>query len=148
MACTFVVCTLLGCSHAPDSIKVFWPGNQVFPWSMFCLSEYESKAKTLKISPDEAYKIASGWAVSNGNRRVIWIGLPPLIVGDCYVFTRPRKSWNSDVLLDGYFLNGITSNLEYRATAIRLRGGQKTICPKDLSKICDLCVTNKVTEEP
>lgn len=94
-----VLCGVLGagCVKRP-------PAN-VFPGSQ----DYEARAATLKITPQQAYNIAHE-AAQTDNRMQFLSRRPTVLMKHTYVFSMPQPSGAS---LRGYHVNGDTGEVKF-----------------------------------
>ncbi len=75
-------------------------------------SAYDRKLRTLDLTVQQAKdRVADYLCVHRADSGRIFIGEHMVIVGDCFVFSTPRKA---DVSLMGYYVNGHTGEVTER----------------------------------
>jgi hypothetical protein len=104
----------------------------VWYWS----KAYTKRVESLKIKPDEAFKIA--WKEWEKTKHPI-SKEPAFIIGRWYRFGMEAKT---DTLLAGYYVNGDTGKVEYRESKKLLKPGSKKLPKEAWSKITPLPETS------
>ena len=97
---------LAGCSsprHPTSTEQIYFAGT----------SGYFRKAATLRLSLTQAREIITEFARRPENTNdLIFVKYHPAIVGNCYLFTTPRKSGHMN--LGGHYVDGFTGAVSFR----------------------------------